>query len=88
MNTGKSLRSQETLMRSNTEDSISTLIEELAALAIVAASSVILVDIGVQPAEAGSDANCPSKSGAATTIDPNAPNAVNSNTPLTAQSIV
>ena len=45
---------------------------------IVAASSVMLVgSIGVQPAEAGSDANCPSKSGAATTIDPNAPNAVN-----------
>ena len=56
---------------------------------IVAASSIMLVgSIGVQPAEAGSDANCPSKSGAATTIDPNAPNAVNSNTPLTAQSIV
>jgi hypothetical protein len=61
----------------------------MAALAIVAASSVMLVGIiGVQPAEAGSDANCPSKSGAATAIDPNAPNAVNSNTPLNAQSIV
>ena len=61
----------------------------MAALTIVAASSVMVVgSIGVQPAEAGSDANCPSKSGAATTIDPNAPNAVNSNTPLTAQSIV
>ena len=56
---------------------------------IVAASSIMLVgSIGVQPAEAGSDANCPSKSGAATTIDPNAPNTVNSNTPLNAQSIV
>ena len=61
----------------------------LAAFAFVAASSVMLVgSIGVQPAEAGSDANCPSKSGIATTIDPNAPNAVNSNTPLTSQSIV
>jgi hypothetical protein len=60
----------------------------MAALAIVAASSVMLVGIGVQPAQAGSDANCPSRSGAATTIDPNAPNAVNSNTPLTTQSIV
>ena len=49
---------------------------------------MLVGSIGVQPAEAGSDANCPSKSGAATTIDPNAPNAVNSNTPLTAQSIV
>jgi len=60
----------------------------MAALAIVAASSVMLVGIGVQPAQAASDANCPSKSGATTTIDPNAPNAVNSNTPLTTQSIV
>jgi hypothetical protein len=61
----------------------------MAAFAIVAASSVMVVDnIGVQPAEAGSDANCPSKGGTATTIDPNAPNAVNSNTPLTTQSIV
>lgn len=61
----------------------------MAAIAIVAASSVMLVgSIGVQPAEAGSDANCPSKSGAATTIDPNAPNAVNTNTPLTTQPMV
>jgi len=61
----------------------------MAALAIVAASSIMLVgSIGLQPAEAGSDANCPSKNGAATTIDPNAPNAANSDTPLTTQSIV
>jgi hypothetical protein len=61
----------------------------MAALAIVAASSVMLGGgIGVQPAEAGSDANCPSRNGAATTIDPNAPNAVNSDTPLTTQLIV
>ena len=61
----------------------------MAAFAIVAASSVMLIGgIWIQPAEAGSDANCPSKSGTATTIDPNAPNAVNSNTPLTEQSIV
>jgi hypothetical protein len=61
----------------------------MAAIAIVAASSVILVgSIGVQPAEAGSDANCPSKGGAATTIDPNAPNAVNTDTPLTTQPMV
>lgn len=32
--------------------------------------------IGVQTADA-SGPNCPSKGGAATTIDPNAPNAVN-----------
>jgi hypothetical protein len=58
--------------------------------AIVTASSVMLLvgSIGVQPAEAGSDANCPSKSGKATIIDPNAPNPVNSNTPPTSQSIV
>jgi hypothetical protein len=62
----------------------------LAALAIVAASSVMLVgSIGVQSAEAGSDANCPSKSGAATTIDPNAPNAVNTDSqPLSPQPTV
>ena len=61
----------------------------LAVFAFVAGSSVMLVGtIGVQPAEAGSDANCPSKSGTATTVDPNASNAVNSNTPLTTQSIV
>ena len=61
----------------------------MTALAMVAASSAMLVDnIGVQPAEAGSDANCPSKSGAATTIDPNAPNAANIVSPLTAQPMV
>ena len=61
----------------------------MAAIAIVAASSVMLVgSVGVQPAEAGSDANCPSKSGAATTIAPNAPNAVNTNTQLTIQPMV
>lgn len=61
----------------------------MATIVIIAASSVMLVgSIGVQPAEAGSDANCPSKSGTATTVDPNAPNDVISNTPLTAQSIV
>jgi hypothetical protein len=60
----------------------------MAALAIVVASSVMLVgSIGVQPADASSDANCPFRSGEATTTDPNA-NSVNSNTPLTAQSIV
>ena len=36
--------------------------------------------IGIQTAEAGG-ANCPSKDGAATAIDPNAPNAVNTNIP-------
>ena len=36
--------------------------------------------IGIQTAEAGG-ADCPSKGGAATAIDPNAPNAVNTNIP-------
>jgi hypothetical protein len=42
----------------------------LATTVIVALSSILLVgSIGTQPAEAGSDANCPTKGGAATTID-------------------
>jgi hypothetical protein len=50
----------------------------LATIVIVAISSILLVEnIGTQLAEAGSDANCPTKDGAATTIGPNAPNAVN-----------
>jgi hypothetical protein len=61
----------------------------IADFVIVAASSVMLIgSIGVQPAEAGSDANCHSKSGVATTIDPNAPNAANTVSPLTAQPMV
>ncbi len=43
----------------------------LATIVIIAASSILLVgSIGTQPAEAGSDTNCPAKNGAATTIDP------------------
>ncbi len=59
----------------------------LATIAVIAVSSILLVgSIGIQPAEAGSDANCPAKSGAATTIDPNAPNAVNTESqPLSSQ---
>ena len=62
----------------------------LATIVIVAISSILLVEnIGTQPAEAGSDANCPAKSGAATTIDPNAPNAVNTESqPLSSQPTV
>ena len=61
-----------------------------ATIVIVAISSILLVEnIGTQPAEAGSDANCPAKSGAATTIDPNAPNAVNTESqPLSSQPTV
>jgi hypothetical protein len=62
----------------------------LATIVIVAASSILLVgSIDTQPAEAGSDANCPAKNGAATTIDPNTPNAVNTNSqPLSPQPTV
>jgi hypothetical protein len=55
----------------------------LATILIVVVSSILLIgSIGTQPAEAGSDANCPAKSGAATTIDPNTPNAVNTESEL------
>ena len=37
--------------------------------------------IGIQTAEAGSGPGCNHKGGAATTIDPNSPNAVNTNIP-------
>jgi hypothetical protein len=62
----------------------------LATIAVIAVSSILLVgSIGTQPAEAGSDVNCPSKSGAATTIDPNTPNAVNTGSqPLPSQPTV
>jgi hypothetical protein len=62
----------------------------LATIAVIAVSSILLVgSIGTQPAEAGRDANCPAKSGAATTIDPNAPNAVNTESqPLSSQPTV
>ena len=61
----------------------------LATIVIVALSSILLVgSIGTQPAEAGSDANCPSKGGAATT-DPTTPNAVNTGSqPLSSQPTV
>ena len=49
----------------------------LAAIAFLATSSFLMIaGIGVQTADA-SGPNCPSKGGAATTIDPNAPYAVN-----------
>jgi hypothetical protein len=47
-------------------------------MVIVAVSSIMLVgSISTQLAEAGSDANCPAKRCAATTIDSNTPNTVN-----------
>jgi hypothetical protein len=61
-----------------------------ATIVIITVSSILLVgSIGIQPAEAGSDANCPTKGGAATTINPNAPNAVNTGSqPLSSQPTV
>jgi hypothetical protein len=61
----------------------------LATIVIVALSSILLVgSIGTQPAEAGSDANCPTKGGPATR-DPTTPNAVNTGSqPLTSQPTV
>jgi hypothetical protein len=53
----------------------------LATISLLAASSFLMIGgIGIQTAEAGG-ANCPSKGGTATAIDPNAPNAVNTNIP-------
>ena len=55
----------------------------LATIAFLAASSFLMIGgIGIQTAEAGG-ANCPSKGGASTATDPNAPNAVNTNIPPT-----
>lgn len=56
----------------------------LAAIAFLATSSFLMIGgIGVQTADA-SGPNCPSKGGAATTIDPNAPNVVNTKASLVA----
>ena len=53
----------------------------LATIAFLAVSLFLMIGgIGIQTAEAGG-ANCPSKGGAATATDPNAPNAVNTNIP-------
>ncbi len=57
----------------------------LAAIAVVAASTYLMLGgIGVQSADA-SGPNCPSKGGATTTIDPNAPNAVSAEIPPASQ---
>lgn len=53
----------------------------LTTLAILALSSFLMVGgIGIQIADA-SGPNCPSKSGAATTVDPNPPNTANTQSP-------
>jgi hypothetical protein len=55
----------------------------LATMAFLAVSSFLMIGgIGIQSAEAGGP-NCPSKGGAAAIVDPNAPNAVNTNIPPT-----
>jgi hypothetical protein len=51
-------------------------------------SFLIIGGIGIQTAEAGTGPGCNHKGGAATTIDPNAPNAVNTNIPITLQPTV
>lgn len=57
-------------------------------MAFLAVSSILMIGgIGIQSAEA-SGPNCPSKGGAAAIVDPNAPNAVNTDTPITPQPVV
>jgi hypothetical protein len=55
----------------------------LSTIAFLAVSSFLMIGgIGIQTAEAGSGPGCNHKGGAATTtIDPNAPNTVNTNIP-------
>jgi hypothetical protein len=58
----------------------------LATVAFLAVSSFLMMDgIGIQAAEAGSGPGCNHKGGASTTVDPNAPNAVNTDASLTTQ---
>jgi hypothetical protein len=58
----------------------------LAAIAFLAISSFLMIGgIGIQTAEAGTGPGCNHKGGASLTVDPNSPNAVNTNTPVTTQ---
>lgn len=60
----------------------------LATIAFLAVGSFLMIGgIGIQTAEAGSGPGCNHKSGAATTVDPNAPNAVNTDVPVATQPI-
>jgi hypothetical protein len=60
----------------------------LFATAFLALSSFLMIGgIGFQIAEA-SGPNCPSKGGAAALVDPNAPNAVNTDAPVTPQPVI
>jgi hypothetical protein len=57
-------------------------------LAFLALSSFLMMGgIGIQLADA-SGPNCPSKNGAATTVDPNAPNTANTQSPSAVQPTV
>jgi hypothetical protein len=61
----------------------------LATMAFLAVSSFLMIGgIGIQTAEAGTSPGCNHKGGASATLDPNAPNAVNTNTPVTTQPTV
>jgi hypothetical protein len=61
----------------------------LATVAFIAASSFLMIGgIGIQAAEAGSGPGCNHKGSASTTVDPNAPNAVNTDASLTTQPTV
>jgi hypothetical protein len=58
----------------------------LTTVAFLAASSFLMIGgIGIQTADAGSGPGCNHKGGASTTVVPNAPNAVNTDTSITAQ---
>jgi hypothetical protein len=60
----------------------------LFATAFLAVSSFLMIGgIGFQIAEA-SGPNCPSKGGAAAIVDPDAPNAVNTDAPVTPQPVI
>jgi hypothetical protein len=60
----------------------------LFATAFLAVSSFLMLGgIGFQIAEA-SGPNCPSKGGAAAIVDPNAPNSVNTDAPITPQPVI
>jgi hypothetical protein len=61
----------------------------MATVAFLAVSSFLMMGgIGIQTAEAGSGPGCNHKGGASTTVDPNAPNAVNTDTLPAAQPVV
>jgi hypothetical protein len=60
----------------------------LATVAFLAVSSFLIIGgIGIQTAEAGSGPGCNHKGGASTTVDPNAPNAINPDISITTQPI-